>query len=271
MSEPLIHDRTGDAEPGEIQPLPAARRPRQSPTRRVTAAVVCGFLLLDLGGCDSAGNDPSRALLCGALIAEASLIAFWAVFGPGNLVVRLPSALLLAMATWYAVVVGEWLSALRGSIPRSLATDVGAGILLIVAVAHVPFWVAKRVFRWQLVQGADDPSPSPRGPWQFRLRHLLLATFLVAVALSPLRSVLGLLTAHRLPGNEIAGEIIGLLLKSLVLGIVYGIVCNLVVTVPCADVGPAGPDVARYCRRFHGPGRCGGGRANRQLGERPRN
>ncbi len=53
-----------------------------------------------------------------------------------------------------------------------------------------PLWLVKKVFRWRLIHGADDAAQSPTGPWQFRLWHLLLATFLIAVALSLIRKEL---------------------------------------------------------------------------------
>ncbi|MGO8688026.1 MAG: hypothetical protein ACLQLG_00175 [Thermoguttaceae bacterium] len=221
MSEPLSHHRTGDAEPGETPP--AARRSRQPPTRRVTAAVVCGFLLLDLGGGDGALSDPSRALVCGALIAEASLIAFWAVFGPGNLVVRLPAAFLAAMTMCYVLVLGN--SSVVFSVCRADIALCGS-LLAVAAIAQTPFWIAKRVFRWRLIQGADDPGQPPSGPWQFHIRHLLIATFLVAVALSPLRWLLGrgsMVVFH-------SGD-----LQAVPMAAVFaaGAVCNLFVAVPC--------------------------------------
>ena len=106
MSEPLSHHRTGDAEPGETPP--AARRSRQPPTRRSHRG----------GGLRVSAPRPRRwrwrpersvagGMVCGALIAEASLIAFWAVFGPGNLVVRLPAAFLAAMTMCYVLVLGN--------------------------------------------------------------------------------------------------------------------------------------------------------------------
>ena len=226
MSEPLSHHRTGDAEPGETPP--AARRSRQPPTRRVTAAVVCGFLLLDLGGGDGALSDPSRALVCGALIAEASLIAFWAVFGPGNLVVRLPAAFLAAMTMCYVLVLGN--SSVVFSVCRADIALCGS-LLAVAAIAQTPFWIAKRVFRWRLIQGADDPGQPPSGPWQFHIRHLLIATFLVAVALSPLRWLLGrgsMVVFH-------SGD-----LQAVPMAAVFaaGAVCNLFVAVPCVWGAP---------------------------------
>jgi hypothetical protein len=73
-----------------------------------------------------------------------------------------------------------------------------------------------------LIRGADDAVQAEQGPWQFNLQHLLVATFLWAVALSPLRKVLP-------PGP--VGPVHDVGVMFVVLGAV--VMCNLLVTVPC--------------------------------------
>jgi hypothetical protein len=73
--------------------------------------------------------------------------------------------------------------------PRSAAIALGLLLFAGAAIAQIPLWIAKTVFRWRLTQG-DGVAELPAGPWQFNLQHLLLAMFLWAVALSPLRKVL---------------------------------------------------------------------------------
>jgi hypothetical protein len=62
----------------------------------------------------------------------------------------------------------------------------------------------------------------PQGPWQFSLQHLLLATFLLAVALSPLHRVLPPGPIGRLPIYE-----------DLFVILAFFILNNLLVGIPC--------------------------------------
>jgi hypothetical protein len=164
------------------------------------------------------------AMALGVLIAQVNLIAVWAVLAPGNIVVRMPWSFLLAMAMWYAVVLGVRIPGLALGLSDSLA--IGMGVLFSAIIAQVPLWIAKKVFGWRLIRGAGDAGPSPPGPWQFNLRHLLLATFLLAVALSPLHRVL--------PPGPIDHFAVGgdffVFLGVAMLGI---LLYNLFITVPC--------------------------------------
>ncbi len=104
------------------------------------------------------------------------------------------------------------------------ADAVTLGIILFAAVTllQVPLWIAKHVFRWRLTHGTDDPGPWLQGPWQFNLQHLLLGTFLLAVALSPL---------HRVLPPEPVGHLH--LARNLPTILAAAIVYNLLVTIPC--------------------------------------
>ena len=106
--------------------------------------------------------------------------------GPGNLIVRLPWSLLLAAAMWHALVLGgrEFCGLTLETAPSWCQSPCRHDH------PQVPLWIAKRVFRWRLIRGADVPVQVEQGPWQFTLQHLLLATFLLAVVLVPIRKVL---------------------------------------------------------------------------------
>ena len=104
-----------------------------------------------------------------------------------------------------------------------------ATALAAVAFGQLPFWIARRGSGWRLLHGAEEPGPSPRGPWQFELRHLLLAMFLVAVALSPLRPVLG----PRPPSDPYGNLLALVVLASVAMGVAAGLVANLLVAIPC--------------------------------------
>ncbi len=225
MSEAPIPERTGEA--GTAASGPTARPPKRAIVRLVSGAVIFGFLLLDHFGTRIAApprrdSEWFQTALMGIWIGQVSLIAVWAVLAPGNLVVRLPWSLLLTAAMWYALVLGFRAD---GHLYRADAIIMGSVLFGSAAIAQIPLWIAKKAFRWRLLPGgAADELPA--GPWQFTLQHLLLATFLLAVALSPLRRVLpppGPFDGLYLP--EAATAVL------LVLGIF--IVFNLLLAAPC--------------------------------------
>jgi hypothetical protein len=67
-----------------------------------------------------------------------------------------------------------------------------------------------------------DAAPLPQEQWQFHIKHLLVGTFLLAVALSPLHSILP-------PGGAARFH----LDRELLVVLSAVILCNLLVTVPC--------------------------------------
>ena len=80
-------------------------------TLLVTAGILAAFAAVDyytpfvLHGHDD--NEWLTALAFGTCIAQVTLIAAWAVFAPGNIVVRLPWSLLLGLMMWYLLALGE--------------------------------------------------------------------------------------------------------------------------------------------------------------------
>jgi hypothetical protein len=213
----------------------SSRLPNRLVTWVVSGAIICVFLVLDYAATPImkySGSDWLRTLLVGACIAELHLIAVWAVLAPGNLVVRLPWSLLLTAAMWYSFVIGN-----RQFDVITLSNAIIDGEIMFAAmiVAQIPLWVAKGVFRWRLIRGISDADQWRQGPWQFHIRHLLVATFLLALAMSPLRSVL-----PPGPADRYFSPAIGILVLGTFL------VCNLAVTVPCiwgafASAGSAVP------------------------------
>ena len=101
------------------------------------------------------------------------------------------------------------------------AIVLGADLLAGLLILQIPLWIAKIVFRWRLV----DPSgtfPSPQEERQFQIKHMLVAMFLLSVALSPVHKVL--------PAGPMGHIPIG---PQFFVGIGLVIVCNLLVTIPC--------------------------------------
>jgi hypothetical protein len=54
---------------------------------------------------------------------------------------------------------------------------------------QVPLWIARIRYRWRLAWQFEDVSESLQDNLQFTLRHLLVAVFLISLALSPFRLV----------------------------------------------------------------------------------
>jgi hypothetical protein len=140
MSEPRIEDRPIEPDAGGAAPVvrPAGRLV----VWLVSGIVICAFLLFDcLVPRIVARTGPGDAwwvgILLGICVGQLHLTAAWAVLARGNLVVRLPWALLLAAAMWYALVLG-----LRTDPFFRRADAVGIGLMLFagVTVSQVPLW-----------------------------------------------------------------------------------------------------------------------------------
>jgi hypothetical protein len=123
---------------------------------------------------------------------------------------------------WYAIVFGyrtseeEW----RRQTPQDVVV-VGEVMLLCVVVLQIPLWIAKRAFRYRMVIPGEAVMPTSQERLQFQIKHLLIGTSVLAVALSPIRYILPHESVSLLPRNEI------FLLVPLV------IAANLLATLPC--------------------------------------
>ncbi len=164
----------------------------------VAAVLVCAFLFVDIITPQqirpSRGSEWVFALLVGFCIGQVNLIAVWASLAPGNIVLRASWSLLLTMAMWYGLILGVEI-AHRSPINYVSMTRSDAILLIIVllvgvAILQIPLWIAKKVFRWRLTRRPDDTAASLQEDRQFQIQHLLVATVLVAIALSPLRRML---------------------------------------------------------------------------------
>jgi len=211
-----------------VEPRPATGTEYRlwTPTTRLallTGPVIAAFLVVDCVAswefCHPQDWWCLAGVLVGTCIGQVNLIAAWAVLAPGNIVVRIPWTLLLGMLMWYALTLGNRAGGYNS--PEDVVV-LGTILLVGVTVTQVPLWIAKKVFRWRLHREGIDVAPSPREERQFNLKHLLIGTFLLALALAPLQEVLppGSM-AHFRPGGELFAVVGAVLL------------CNLLVTVPC--------------------------------------
>jgi hypothetical protein len=162
-----------------------------------TILVIAAFAVLDCFTpllCQHYLRDGTRwlvALAIGGCIAELTLVAAWAVFAPGNLVARLPWALLFGLAMWYLLVFGERNTAIDWRRPNPNEEFMLGEILLAgVIVLQVPLWVAKRAFRYRMVVPGEAAMPMALERFQFQLKDLLIGTTILAIALAPIRLLL---------------------------------------------------------------------------------
>jgi hypothetical protein len=209
-------------DPGDAVEAAAAARPSgKFVTWSACVAIACAFLVADF----VAPQLPYRiwqwleAVLVGLCIAQVNLIAVWAALAPGNIVLRISWSFLLGMTMWYALLLG---GRAYTFCDRSDAIVLGAVLLAALAILQFPLWVAKKVFRWRLTRGAEDAEQFLLEDRQFHLQHLFVATFLVAVAMSPLRSVLPPGTNDGFHLRHVTVVILG-----------AAVLCNLAVTIPC--------------------------------------
>jgi hypothetical protein len=138
----------------------------------------------------------------GGCIAQVTLIAAWAVFAPGNIVVRLPWSLLLGLMMWYVLSLSQWRTnyvhdryhdAWHDSYVESYKRDVvqvGICLLLGVTALQLPLWITKRAFRYRMLAPGEIAAPTSTERFQFQIKHLLIGTLFLALALAPLRAVI---------------------------------------------------------------------------------
>ena len=162
----------------------------------VTAAVVAAFAAIDyfapqfMEAAERRGRFIAfiLGLPFGAFMAQAMLIAAWAVLAPPNIVLRSALWLLSGLTMWYLLVLG--FQKAEGG-PNVDATIVlGVLVLSGVTILQGPMWLAKQVFRYRMLSPGEDVGDAAQARLQFQLKDLLLAMVIVAIALSPLRAIL---------------------------------------------------------------------------------
>jgi hypothetical protein len=152
-----------------------------------------------------------------------TLISAWAVFAPGNIVVRLPWSLLLGLMMWY-ILAWSQRQVSRYAYAQSVA-ELGINILLGVTVLQVPLWIAKRALRYRLLAPGEAILPTSSERFQFQLKHMLIGTFIFAIALSPLRAVL--------PQEGLGNFELGRREWEMFVLVGAAICVNLIATLPC--------------------------------------
>jgi hypothetical protein len=185
-------------------------------------AVVCAFLVVDFITSQflDIGPEWPQMILVGVCIGQVNLIATWAALAPGNVVLRLPWALLLSVLMWYSLVLGGRAAHTHYSLDDALV--LGLSLLIGVVSAQIPLWIAGRLFRWRLVSWAGAALEPSQGRLQFELWHLMLGMVFVSIGLAPGRVIL--------PPGDFRNVHLDYVLFVVLSAVV---VCNLLVAVPC--------------------------------------
>jgi hypothetical protein len=189
----------------------------------VTAGIVCMFLAINFLTpmlLDAPIDEWIFLVAIAICVAQINLIGTWAALAPGNIMLRLPWCLLLAVLMWYSLVLGNRIESQYFS--HEDALTLGLVLLFAVVVAQIPLWIARKVFRWRLVSWVLEGQLSASGDYQFHLRHILLGMVFLSLALAPARLVLP------------AGDIESLRLEPQLWVLLPAVaLCNLLITVPC--------------------------------------
>lgn len=125
----------------------------------------------------------------GALFTPPALLAWWAVFGPQRLALRLPLTLWLAGAFGVCGAAGARLTSHDMDATGSFV--IGAVWLLAFAITQLPLWLLRAARRWRLEQISPIDSSPVKPTSQFTLGGLLGWTFAAASLLAAWRGVLG--------------------------------------------------------------------------------
>jgi hypothetical protein len=228
MTEPQIDEPGNEQDRGDVVMAELVHPGGRWLARGIAAVLIGAFFIVDVVFQQKMHRLPASislvAVLMGLCIGQVNLIAVWASLAPGNIVLRVAWSLLLTMAMWYGLILGSrpLLLSSYTDMTRSQAIVLLIVLLGSVAVLQVPLWIGKKVFRWRLTRQPGDTAAALQEDRQFNLQHLLIATVLLAMALSPLREVLP-------PGIVDFPEMhhtMWVLLAALTL-------CNLVITLPC--------------------------------------
>jgi hypothetical protein len=194
-------------------------------TLLVTGGLILAFALVDYGTPQIMVDFPEKQMLTafavGACIAQVTLIAAWAVFAPGNLVVRLPWALLLGLTMWYTLAWSDKRAWNYGYAED--VTELGVNLLAGVVALQIPLWIMKWAFRYRMLAPGEPVIPTASERFQFQVKHMLIGTLILAIALSPLRRILP---------EEGFGRIRTNLSEMFVL-VGAAIVASLLATLPC--------------------------------------
>ncbi|TVS20913.1 MAG: hypothetical protein EA424_01580 [Planctomycetaceae bacterium] len=157
----------------------------------VTGVLICVFLGVNVltPGYWLRANWVS-VVVAGFWISQLTLVVTWPALAPRNFSVRLPWSLLLLVFMWYALVIGNRMA--NRFYNSTTALVLGLILLSGWLFAVIALRIVARVLGWQLLgwNAGQDGDGQLGGRPPFPVRHLLLGTFLLLMAIAPMRLVL---------------------------------------------------------------------------------
>ena len=162
----------------------------------IVACVSCDFLMVPIlssaSGPPRIPGFPLFLAVIGCVLAQGNLLAAWLAWCDEPFFTRLTRHWIVATLLYLVWAAGLALGQLSHFAEVSLM--VGLSVPLVSVSAQLPLWIARQTFGWRLVQASrlkNDAGPSP-----LSIRHLMLATLVVAISLALAR-----LAPSRLPGE----------------------------------------------------------------------
>ena len=156
---------------------------------------VCGFYVVR-------GNLPLAFLAVGIVLSQPLLTALWIAMAPHRFHIRFLWGLLLFTLTFFAVGLGMSLK------DQSAAVTFAAIDLILLAVGSMILSLLRRMTRWQIVRLDGTQSASDYQTYQFGIKHLVILTAIVALALGLFRTLLLMGPRSVFPGiSELAESV----------------------------------------------------------------
>ena len=164
----------------------------EDPTRQQPQALIVSLIFLFaacdlmapvlLRGAHDRGGEILAVMLGGAFAGQAGLLAVWAVFGPGSLLVRSLMVTSVGMLLGCATVFGALLAGAPPAEFRGIIPSIAIMPLLFLAVQS-PVWLLRLAVGGRIVLRGMEETASPANPRQFSIGDLLVTTTLVAICL----------------------------------------------------------------------------------------
>lgn len=164
-------------------------------------------------------ESTALALALGVGIGQINLISIWSALAPGQIVARIPWAVLLTICLGASICLGM-------DEGYSAASRYELAIVLLVTqlIAQLPLWMGSRVWAWRLVTRRQIQEGILQAENCFGLKGLMLGTCFLAVTLAIVRGVI----------SEFDGGFSDVSFDPEILVVLTVAVCtNLSVVVPC--------------------------------------
>lgn len=196
----------------------------------VTAAIIASFCISNLFVQYSFDRNVDEAMLLtpffgfaiGMFFGQLNLIGTWAAVSAGNIMVRLPWAILLTILVWVSYVVGRSHSPYNDD--HAMALIAGWYLAFSCLIIQLPLWIASRTFRWRLIAKDSERDPNDL---QFNLQHMLTGTVLLCAALALIR---GFASIRQV---DIGDTLADATQFQLLVFLTAFLLCNLLLVVPC--------------------------------------